>query len=249
MILSFSSSLLFFVFQGEDGDTSFAAAGIPGWSFQSALDSIRKDKSKSAAPARMDVASLIAAKRKVIRQEKDKDNEKEKEEESEGTADESESEDGDEKGSDDESSKSGSDIESDSGSDSGSDSDSDDESEEDEKAKNMEQDILKTKTAEEENNKDDSEPEESSSDEEDAEEREKAAKFFESQSTLQGQGQRVELFVQLTLSRPLLRGIAAMGFVKPTPIQASCIPAALSGRDICASAVTGSGKTAGKRLL
>ena len=72
------------------------------------------------------------------------------------------------------------------------------------------------------------------------------AQFFESQSTLPGQGQRIELFVQLTLSRPLLRGVAAMGFVKPTPIQASCIPAALSGRDICASAVTGSGKTAGK---
>lgn len=35
-----------------------------------------------------------------------------------------------------------------------------------------------------------------------------------------------------------------MGFVKPTPIQATVIPLALAGRDICASAVTGSGKTA-----
>ena len=58
--------------QGEDGDgTDFAASGIPGWSFQSALASIQNDKSKSTAPPRMDVASLIAAKRKVIRQEKE----------------------------------------------------------------------------------------------------------------------------------------------------------------------------------
>lgn len=35
-----------------------------------------------------------------------------------------------------------------------------------------------------------------------------------------------------------------MGFVRPTPIQSSVIPVALAGRDVCASAVTGSGKTA-----
>ncbi|GFN79288.1 ATP-dependent RNA helicase drs1 [Plakobranchus ocellatus] len=38
-------------------------------------------------------------------------------------------------------------------------------------------------------------------------------------------------------------GLSSMGFVKPTPIQAACIPTALLGRDICACAVTGSGKT------
>ena len=35
-----------------------------------------------------------------------------------------------------------------------------------------------------------------------------------------------------------------MGFVQPTPVQSSVIPVALAGRDVCASAVTGSGKTA-----
>lgn len=72
-------------------------------------------------------------------------------------------------------------------------------------------------------------------------EKQKAAEFF---TDAPATGNEVELFNQLTLSRPLLRGVAAMGFVKPTRIQASVIPLALAGRDICASAVTGSGKTA-----
>ncbi|XP_030484041.2 DEAD-box ATP-dependent RNA helicase 28 [Cannabis sativa] len=51
-------------------------------------------------------------------------------------------------------------------------------------------------------------------------------------------------FLELNLSRPLLRACEALGYAKPTPIQAACIPLALSGRDICGSAITGSGKTA-----
>lgn len=51
-------------------------------------------------------------------------------------------------------------------------------------------------------------------------------------------------FMELNLSRPLLRACEALGYTKPTPIQAACIPLALTGRDICASAITGSGKTA-----
>lgn len=52
------------------------------------------------------------------------------------------------------------------------------------------------------------------------------------------------MFTQLNLSRSLLRAIESCGYVNPTPIQAQVIPHALAGRDICASAVTGSGKTA-----
>ncbi|KAJ4842912.1 DEAD-box ATP-dependent RNA helicase 28 [Turnera subulata] len=51
-------------------------------------------------------------------------------------------------------------------------------------------------------------------------------------------------FMELNLSRPLLRACEALGYTKPTPIQAACIPLALMGRDICGSAITGSGKTA-----
>ena len=54
----------------------------------------------------------------------------------------------------------------------------------------------------------------------------------------------ISMFSQLSLSRSLLRAIEAAGYVSPTPVQAKVIPLALAGRDICASAVTGSGKTA-----
>ncbi|CAK0782969.1 hypothetical protein CVIRNUC_006164 [Coccomyxa viridis] len=51
-------------------------------------------------------------------------------------------------------------------------------------------------------------------------------------------------FNDLHLSRPLLKACTALGYTNPTPIQAACIPLALAGRDICGSAITGSGKTA-----
>jgi ATP-dependent RNA helicase RhlE len=51
-------------------------------------------------------------------------------------------------------------------------------------------------------------------------------------------------FSALDLHPTLLRGVAALGFVQPTPIQSEAIPVALEGRDLLACAVTGSGKTA-----
>jgi ATP-dependent RNA helicase RhlE len=51
-------------------------------------------------------------------------------------------------------------------------------------------------------------------------------------------------FSDLQLDPALLRGVADMGFAEPTPIQAAGLPAALAGRDVLASAMTGSGKTA-----
>lgn len=51
-------------------------------------------------------------------------------------------------------------------------------------------------------------------------------------------------FTALQLNRALLRGLAALNFSRPTPIQARTIPIALAGKDIVAGAVTGSGKTA-----
>jgi ATP-dependent RNA helicase RhlE len=51
-------------------------------------------------------------------------------------------------------------------------------------------------------------------------------------------------FSDLKLDPALLRGISDLGFEEPTPIQTAALPAALDGRDILASAMTGSGKTA-----
>ncbi len=51
-------------------------------------------------------------------------------------------------------------------------------------------------------------------------------------------------FSKFGLSRPLMDGIRAMGYVEPTPIQLRAIPLMLEGRDLIGSAQTGTGKTA-----
>ena len=51
-------------------------------------------------------------------------------------------------------------------------------------------------------------------------------------------------FTSFGLHPDLLRGVQAMGFSAPTPIQTQAIPPALEGRDLLACAMTGSGKTA-----
>lgn len=51
-------------------------------------------------------------------------------------------------------------------------------------------------------------------------------------------------FHAMSLSRPILRGLASCAFTVPTPIQSKTIPIALLGRDVVGGAVTGSGKTA-----
>ena len=53
----------------------------------------------------------------------------------------------------------------------------------------------------------------------------------------------VDSFTDLNLSRPLQKAIGMLEWATPTPIQARVIPYILAGRDVCASAVTGSGKT------
>ncbi len=50
-------------------------------------------------------------------------------------------------------------------------------------------------------------------------------------------------FQNMSLSRPILRGLASVGFSEPTPIQSKAIPVALLGKDVVGGAVTGSGKT------
>jgi superfamily II DNA/RNA helicase len=51
-------------------------------------------------------------------------------------------------------------------------------------------------------------------------------------------------FTALKLDEEILKALAESGYSKPTPIQETAIPQILEGRDLLASAQTGSGKTA-----
>lgn len=76
---------------------------------------------------------------------------------------------------------------------------------------------------------------------EDVLEKEKRNKFFANDE--KSSNPAATAFHAMNLSRPILRGLAAVGFDKPTPIQAKSIPVALEGRDLVGGAETGSGKT------
>src|SRR6266404_4945362 len=51
-------------------------------------------------------------------------------------------------------------------------------------------------------------------------------------------------FNSLGLNPALVRATREIGYAEPTPIQAEAIPAVLAGRDVIATAQTGTGKTA-----
>jgi len=51
-------------------------------------------------------------------------------------------------------------------------------------------------------------------------------------------------FVSLGLIEPLVRATSELGYKEPSPIQLKAIPAILQGKDVLASAQTGTGKTA-----
>ena len=85
------------------------------------------------------------------------------------------------------------------------------------------------------------------SDEDDPEEQIRREAFFapeETSNKSKSKNQPTSSFQSMSLSRPILRGLATLGFSGPTPIQAKTIPVALLGKDIVGGAVTGSGKTA-----
>jgi len=52
------------------------------------------------------------------------------------------------------------------------------------------------------------------------------------------------LFEELQLAPPILKALMQCGHHRPTPVQAEAIPKVLAGRDVIASAQTGTGKTA-----
>jgi ATP-dependent RNA helicase DDX27 len=224
-----------------------------------------------AKPMRTNVASIIAAarsnmKKSAMNTSLNKDENKEDETVSSSSSTSS--------GNDDSEQDSHSDDNDDDSSSNYSESSDDDEDEVDdlEKVQNMQEDVLKDRKGKvsnsskrkslnstqddatmeekkkEHNEHEDSDNDSQSSDDEDDDDEDermeaaKAADYFEELNA--NEEQTVDVFPQLNLSRPLLRGVASMGFVTPTPIQVRVIPVALSGRDVCASAVTGSGKTA-----
>lgn len=227
---------------GEDGGLQQWNASSVSWSYQSALDLLeRNDQARGGTRVpRMDVASLVKAKRRALLKGDWNDNEEDLEEEEKQSEEDDESKEN--------SSKSGEEASTSSDSSSDSEDDEDDQVDDETAAKDhMEADVLTTRTGDDNLEKESSkESSDSDSDAQDGSEREearKAAAFFDDDAR-QTERDEITLFSQLTLSRPLLRGVAAMGFVRPTLIQAAVIPVALAGRDVCASAVTGSGKTA-----
>ncbi|XP_013102708.2 probable ATP-dependent RNA helicase DDX27 [Stomoxys calcitrans] len=82
------------------------------------------------------------------------------------------------------------------------------------------------------------------SDKENTDDEEEKMKFDEAIDS----NEAITSFYQMNLSRPLMRAIGVLGYIYPTPIQASTIPVALLGRDICGCAATGTGKTAAYML-
>lgn len=207
--------------EDDEMDEGFEFGGILGedGGFLETIEgwSFRPDRAPERGLPRMEITDLIAAKRKAMLSKK-----KEVAKEDASASEEQEQQRGEKE---------------DKASSSSSDEESNDEEEEakektEEENKALERDLLKHRAG---NDGIDSESEE---DEEEAAEKAKAAEYFQNEEAPVID----RVFTELALSRPLLRGIAAMGFVQPTPIQSSVIPLALQGRDVCASAQTGSGK-------
>ena len=57
-------------------------------------------------------------------------------------------------------------------------------------------------------------------------------------------GTKQKSFQDLKLSKALLKAVSDLEYVRPTPIQQLAIPVIKSGKDVVASSITGSGKTA-----
>lgn len=135
------------------------------------------------------------------------------------------------------------------GADSGEDDEDEDEEEDDQGDGDSEEaepvahpDDLAQDTDDDDNEHSDSEPE-------DELEAQRRADFFAPESNLDGHlppsttNKSGDSFQNMNLSRPILKGLASVGFTSPTPIQSQSIPVALLGKDVVGGAVTGSGKT------
>ena len=50
-------------------------------------------------------------------------------------------------------------------------------------------------------------------------------------------------FDELNLSKPLIKALADLEYIYPTPVQRKAFPVVMSGRDVIGIAQTGTGKT------
>ncbi|RLN95961.1 hypothetical protein BBJ28_00009769 [Nothophytophthora sp. Chile5] len=233
-------------FEFDDGSSSAGPSGS-SWDFTKAISRIEKMESGiPTATKRTSIQAKIEKRRqeKAAEKQAKKDKKAAKlakkaavENKQESNDDESEDEDEGKESEDGEDEKD--DKEAASSSDEGEDEDSNDD-DEDEEDVVVEEARLQTAL------KDGKEAQQSREDLVDALEKKKAAEFFDSDpyAAQEFAKTKFETFADLKLSRPIMRAISHIGFEKPTPIQQRAIPVALTGKDICASAQTGSGKTA-----
>ncbi|KAE9051099.1 DEAD-box ATP-dependent RNA helicase 28 [Phytophthora rubi] len=230
-------------FEFDDGGAFHTAAGS-SWDFTAAISRI--DKMESGIPTatkRTSIQAKIEKRRQEKAAEKQEKKEAKKAKKEMEQEKEKDSEEDEEENSGSEEEKEGS-----------SDSESEDEKEEKEESSDdekEEQDVEEDDVVVEEERlqtalKDSKKDQQSREELVDALEKKKAAEFFEADpfAAQEFAKTKFETFADLKLSRPIMRAISHIGFEKPTPIQQRAIPIALTGKDICASAQTGSGKTA-----
>ncbi|KAL7749866.1 nucleolar DEAD-box protein required for synthesis of 60S ribosomal subunit [Sorochytrium milnesiophthora] len=121
--------------------------------------------------------------------------------------------------------------------------DSDDGEEEEEEEEEAEDDNEDRDQNENDDSADEDDDEEDDEEAEDIVREKRKQEYFEMPEEPE-QDDLPQTFAAMNLSRPVIKGLMHLGFVRPTPIQARTIPFGLMGKDICGGAVTGSGKTA-----
>ncbi|KAG1684308.1 hypothetical protein DVH05_024624 [Phytophthora capsici] len=231
-------------FEFDDGG-AFHTSGGSSWDFTAAISRIEKMESGiPTATKRTSIQSKIDKRRKEKEAEKLAKKEKKAAKKAKKEAEKEES--------DNESEEEGSDAEAEGSSDSGSEGEEEEKesgsepSDNDEDQDMEEEDVVVEEERLQSALKDSKKDQQSREELVDALEKKKAAEFFESDpfAAQEFAKTKFETFADLKLSRPIMRAISHIGFEKPTPIQQRAIPIALTGKDICASAQTGSGKTA-----
>ncbi|KAJ3080013.1 nucleolar DEAD-box protein required for synthesis of 60S ribosomal subunit, partial [Quaeritorhiza haematococci] len=229
-----------FTFDADGGmNVSKKGNGAPAssWDFTSVKEAIARDKPRNPLYTSIDekIQKVMNGKKKTPAPSKSKPAQKKDDEESdddggesddsglefEGMSVEGSDVDDDDEGDDDD--DEGMDVDEEEG-------DEEDDDEGDEEEEEDQETVVETRV-------------DSDGDEEDIVKDKRKAEYFSS-APAPTDDLTVESFTDLNLSRPILKAIAALGYTKPTPIQARTIPLALQGIDICGAAVTGSGKTA-----